>query len=150
MLSLFMKRHLELQDTMQHKNCGGHHFWLGQLSHLSYMWKLLKSKLICKRTLLSEMLCFLHSIFGCILCEFRLFCVYLTNCVLYFSSPSPWPRPLPVLPPVSRMPEYNNIAGPETMSTPTQQIKITEVETTKYIHVRQNGTSVRVFRETSV
>ncbi|ELU03855.1 hypothetical protein CAPTEDRAFT_209551, partial [Capitella teleta] len=32
----------------------------------------------------------------------------------------------------------------------SQQIKITEIETTKYIHVRQNGTAVRVFRETSV
>lgn len=33
---------------------------------------------------------------------------------------------------------------------PQRQVKITEVDSTKYIHVRQNGTAVRVFRETSV
>ena len=33
---------------------------------------------------------------------------------------------------------------------PPQQIVITEIDSTKYIHVRQNGSSVRVFRETSV
>jgi hypothetical protein len=44
------------------------------------------------------------------------------------------------------------LAGTKTERTDsgTQQIKITEIETTKYIHVRQNGSSVRVFRETSV
>ena len=36
------------------------------------------------------------------------------------------------------------------LSCSNQQVMITEIESTKYIHVRQNGTSVRVFKETSV
>lgn len=33
---------------------------------------------------------------------------------------------------------------------PSTQVKISQVDTTKYIHVQHNGASVRVFRETSV
>ena len=47
---------------------------------------------------------------------------------------------------------YETAEGTTCFSKPIQQtqVKITETDTTRYIHVKQNGTSLRVFRETSV
>ncbi|XP_053407882.1 inositol polyphosphate-5-phosphatase A-like isoform X2 [Mercenaria mercenaria] len=51
---------------------------------------------------------------------------------------------------VSPSPELSQLPMATEVIVPSTQVKISEVDTTKYIHIRQNGTSARVFRETSV
>lgn len=51
---------------------------------------------------------------------------------------------------VSPSPEMSQLPMATEVIVPSTQVKISEVDTTKYIHIRQNGTSARVFRETSV
>ncbi|KAH3787855.1 hypothetical protein DPMN_165986 [Dreissena polymorpha] len=51
---------------------------------------------------------------------------------------------------VSPSPEQIQLPMATEVIVPSTQVKISEVDTTKYIHIRQNGTSARVFRETSV
>ncbi|WAR21834.1 I5P1-like protein [Mya arenaria] len=55
-----------------------------------------------------------------------------------------------VSPTVSPSPEQTQLPMATEVIVPGTQVKISEVDTTKYIHIRQNGTSARVFRETSV
>ena len=52
--------------------------------------------------------------------------------------------------PVSATSELSQLPMATEVIVPSTQVKISEVDTTKYIHIRQNGTSARVFRETSV
>lgn len=58
--------------------------------------------------------------------------------VFYFSAP------------ISATSELSQLPMATEVIVPSTQVKISEVDTTKYIHIRQNGTSARVFRETSV
>ena len=56
----------------------------------------------------------------------------------------------PFTAPVSATSELSQLPMATEVIVPSTQVKISEVDTTKYIHIRQNGTSARVFRETSV
>lgn len=53
--------------------------------------------------------------------------------------------------PTVSAPELLQLPTATEVIIPSTQVKISHVDTTKYIHIRQqNGTSTRVFRETSV
>lgn len=63
-----------------------------------------------------------------------------TICVVFFL-----PAPTVSAPELLQLPTATEVIIPST------QVKISHVDTTKYIHIRQqNGASTRVFRETSV
>lgn len=64
-----------------------------------------------------------------------------TLCVLFFFLPAP----------TVSAPELLQLPTATEVIIPSTQVKISHVDTTKYIHIRQqNGASTRVFRETSV
>ncbi|CAL1525929.1 unnamed protein product, partial [Lymnaea stagnalis] len=46
--------------------------------------------------------------------------------------------------------ELSALPGTSDIIIPSTQVKISEVDTTRYIHIRQGESSTRVFRETSV
>lgn len=46
--------------------------------------------------------------------------------------------------------ELSPLPGTSDIIIPSTQVKISEVDTTRYIHIRQGQSSTRVFRETSV
>ncbi|XP_041369413.1 inositol polyphosphate-5-phosphatase A-like isoform X2 [Gigantopelta aegis] len=46
--------------------------------------------------------------------------------------------------------DYTQLPGAGDVIIPSTQVKISEVDTTRYIHIRQGDNSTRVFRETSV
>ncbi|KAL5017078.1 hypothetical protein ScPMuIL_006667 [Solemya velum] len=52
--------------------------------------------------------------------------------------------------PAVTAPELAQLPSANEVIIPSTQVKISQVDTTKYIHIRQNGTSTRIFRETSV
>ena len=53
--------------------------------------------------------------------------------------------------PTVTAPELLQLPTGTEVIVPSTQVKISHVDTTKYIHIRQqNGKSTRVFRETSV
>ena len=53
--------------------------------------------------------------------------------------------------PTVSAPELLQLPTATEVIIPSTQVKISHVDTTKYIHIRQqNGKSTRVFRETSV
>ncbi|PVD30091.1 hypothetical protein C0Q70_09352 [Pomacea canaliculata] len=64
-------------------------------------------------------------------------CVALNPVVLLL-----WPSPTPKA-------ELSPLPGTSDIIIPSTQVKISEVDTTRYIHIRQGQSSTRVFRETS-
>jgi hypothetical protein len=46
--------------------------------------------------------------------------------------------------------DLSPLPGTSDIIIPSTQVKISEVDTTRYIHIRQGQSSTRVFRETSV
>lgn len=56
-----------------------------------------------------------------------------------------------IVAPTVSAPELLQLPTATEVIIPSTQVKISHVDTTKYIHIRQqNGNSTRVFRETSV